>query len=218
MMLNDTAPAWDGRAAEPGDWHWLGCGDAPPFPWRWLPATADDPVDAWGNGDGRELTVAGAAKGWRYYGPCLTPSEQSAREAAAFALGGTAFIEERLLERESAAFAAGAREMQGMADDAVHDALHDLLSMDQRDEVRPDVLEAIRALPIDTTALDRLLAEAREEERAKIAADVDCGCAARPDVLARLAADGEKRASYLCQHGDVCCAIQAASIRRSTPA
>jgi hypothetical protein len=54
---------------------------------------------------------------------------------------------------------------------------------------------------------------ARRDEREACAADVDCGCAARPDVLARLAEAGERKARNLCSHGDVCCALQAAAIR-----
>lgn len=49
------------------------------------------------------------------------------------------------------------------------------------------------------------------------AADADCGCAARQDVMARYAREGHKRASYLCSNGDACCALQAASIRSLTP-
>jgi hypothetical protein len=63
---------------------------------------------------------------------------------------------------------------------------------------------------------DRLRAQveaARRDERAACAAEVDCGCDNREAVLARLESQGEKRASYLCTHGDVCCAIQAAAIR-----
>jgi len=55
--------------------------------------------------------------------------------------------------------------------------------------------------------------EGAEAEREACAADCDCGCAARPDVLARFATDGHKRASYLCPHGDSCHALQAAAIR-----
>ena len=54
---------------------------------------------------------------------------------------------------------------------------------------------------------------ARRGEREACAAVVDCGCIGREAVLARLESQGEKRASYLCTHGDVCCAIQAAAIR-----
>jgi hypothetical protein len=54
---------------------------------------------------------------------------------------------------------------------------------------------------------------ARREAREACAAVVDCGCIGRNAVLARLESQGEKRASYLCTHGDVCCAIQAAAIR-----
>jgi len=54
---------------------------------------------------------------------------------------------------------------------------------------------------------------ARRDEREANAAEVDCGCDIRDAVLARLESQGAKRASYLCSHGDVCCAIQAAAIR-----
>lgn len=65
---------------ERNGWHWLQFEGAPkPFPWCWLPATETDPVAAWGNGDGRELTTAGAAKRWRYLGPCLTLAERDER-------------------------------------------------------------------------------------------------------------------------------------------
>jgi hypothetical protein len=52
-----------------------------------------------------------------------------------------------------------------------------------------------------------------EKMRDVCAGEVDCGCAAREDVLARLATDGYRRASYLCPHGDVCCALQAQFLR-----
>ena len=65
-------------------------------------------------------------------------------------------------------------------------------------------------LPSEVAARE---AAARAEEREACAADVDCGCAARPDVLARLADAGERKARNLCPHGDVCCALQAAAIR-----
>ncbi len=66
----------------------------------------------------------------------------------------------------------------------------------------------------------RLVAEVATHEQAarwevmEAAAQlVDCGCDIREAVLARLESQGEKRASYLCLHGDVCCALQAASLR-----
>ena len=55
-------------------------------------------------------------------------------------------------------------------------------------------------------------ARGREAGLREAAAEVDCGCAARQDVLARFATDGHKRASYLCPHGDACCALAAAAI------
>lgn len=67
---------------------------------------------------------------------------------------------------------------------------------------------------------DRLVAEvaareqaARREVMEEAAQLVDCGCAIRDAVLERLESQGEKRASYLCPRGDVCCALQAASLR-----
>lgn len=45
------------------------------------------------------------------------------------------------------------------------------------------------------------------------AREVDCGCGIRDAVLERLESHGHKRASYLCSHGDVCCALAAAAIR-----
>lgn len=54
---------------------------------------------------------------------------------------------------------------------------------------------------------------ARREGMEEAAKEVDCGCDIREAVLARLESQGEKRASYLCTHGDVCSALQAAAIR-----
>jgi hypothetical protein len=59
-------------------------------------------------------------------------------------------------------------------------------------------------------------AAAAEAMRETCAAEMDCGCAARPDVLARLAESGRKRASYLCPHGDVCCALASVDLQ-TTP-
>ena len=56
-------------------------------------------------------------------------------------------------------------------------------------------------------------AATRREGIEAAAKEVDCGCDIRDAVLARLEAQGQKRASWLCQHGDVCCALQAAEIR-----
>jgi hypothetical protein len=64
--------------------------------------------------------------------------------------------------------------------------------------------------PAEVTAREAASAEAMREA---CAADVDCGCAARDDVLARYSTDGHKRASYLCSFGDACCALQAVAIR-----
>lgn len=56
-------------------------------------------------------------------------------------------------------------------------------------------------------------AAARRKGIEAAAKEVDCGCDIRDAVLARLEAQGQKRASWLCQHGDVCCALQADEIR-----
>lgn len=61
--------------------------------------------------------------------------------------------------------------------------------------------------------LDAMLAQARREGMKEAAQEVDCGCAARQDVLRALADVGERRARAMCLHGDVCCALQAATIR-----
>jgi hypothetical protein len=82
------------------------------------------------------------------------------------------------------------------------------------------VAESLRALPPPSDAMAALAEVVRvavEKEREAIAADTDCGCVGRDAVLARLESQGEKRASYLCSHGDLCGALQAAAIRaRST--
>jgi hypothetical protein len=54
---------------------------------------------------------------------------------------------------------------------------------------------------------------ARREGMEEAAQEVDCGCAARQDVLRALADVGERRAKAMCLHGYVCCALQAATIR-----
>ena len=55
-------------------------------------------------------------------------------------------------------------------------------------------------------------AQARREGIEAAAREVDCSCEVRDAVLARLEARDLTRASWLCQHGDVCCALQAAEI------
>ena len=52
----------------------------------------------------------------------------------------------------------------------------------------------------------------RREGIEAAAREVDCSCEVRDAVLARLEARDLTRASWLCQHGDVCCALQAAEI------
>ena len=72
--------------------------------------------------------------------------------------------------------------------------------------------EVSRAHKDALTWMERAVAARREGIEAA-ATEVDCGCDIRDAVLERLEAQGQKRASYLCQHGDVCCALQAAEIR-----
>ena len=71
------------------------------------------------------------------------------------------------------------------------------------------VAEAIRERDEARAALR----EARREGIEAAAKEVDCGCDIRDAVLERLESKGQKYAGYLCPHGDVCCALQAAEIR-----
>lgn len=115
--------------SERDGWHWMVMvPGARPVPQHW---TAGPFSGGWA-----ALSTPGAGQRYQYAGPCLTPAEVAAREAAAFQRG-----------LESAA------------------------------------------------------------------RDVDCVCDIRDAVLARLESQGHRRASYLCSHGDVCCALQAAAIR-----
>lgn len=77
-----------------------------------------------------------------------------------------------------------------------------------------DALEAALSVPAEVAAIRAEAFKAGAEAMREAAAqDTDCGCAVRGAVLARLAEAGHKRASYLCPHGDVCCALQAAAVR-----
>lgn len=87
-MPNDTAPAWDGRPQMPevDAFHWLLRRNAAwAEAWLWQ-ADADgcgtEHSGAWSesDGDGQPETMA---RWYSYLGPCLTPSEVQAREAAA---------------------------------------------------------------------------------------------------------------------------------------
>lgn len=77
----------------------------------------------------------------------------------------------------------------------------------QMEDARDAVLDALAPI------LAARVAAARREGIEAAAKEVDCGCDIRDAVLERLEAQGQKRASWLCQHGDVCCALQAAEIR-----
>lgn len=185
------ADAWDGVPLNPerDGWHWLGRGGSKPEPFDWSQAYGE----WWFGGSvdfGGEWKAPDYVRlNYRYLGPCLTPDEVAAREAAAA---------EAMRKKASEHCARIAAFMP-----------------------LPDATSGARAcagvverLPLPAAdALARALDAARAEEREACAQEADCGCAARADVLARLATDGEKRASYLCVHGDVCCALQADAIR-----
>ena len=195
------ADAWDGRPQNPerGGWHWVWmpdcAGHRPAVPIWWTNCSWEHPLVECGHPlfDGL-MDPADAPADWRYLGPCLAPDEVAAREAAA---------------------AEAMREACAKICD--HNAsIVDVYTYAGPKEGGPyaPLARKFRSLPLPAAdALARALDRARAEEREACAQEVDCGCAARADVLARLATDGEKRASYLCIHGDVCCALQAATIR-----
>ena len=76
------ADAWDGRPQNPerDGWHWVmvAHGIGHPFPMMW---GADGAM--WDAGDAGWVLAEDLASRWRYLGPCLTPQEVAAREAAA---------------------------------------------------------------------------------------------------------------------------------------
>jgi hypothetical protein len=67
----------------------------------------------------------------------------------------------------------------------------------ERDEARADAREAA----------------ARREGIEAAANEIDCGCDIRDAVLERLEERGLRSAPWLCRHGNLCCALQAAEIR-----
>lgn len=71
---------WDGRPenSERDGWHWLHHRiESKPQPVEWVAE-----IDAWASG--AAYSPEGVVElGWRYRGPCLTPAEVAAREAAA---------------------------------------------------------------------------------------------------------------------------------------
>lgn len=97
-MPADTAPPWDGRPQMPevDAFHWLLKRNAAwAEAWLWQ-SDADgcgtEYSGAWAesDGDGQPDTMA---RWYSYLGPCLTPSEVTAREAAAWAAGAAAMRE-----------------------------------------------------------------------------------------------------------------------------
>jgi hypothetical protein len=67
--------------------------------------------------------------------------------------------------------------------------------------------------PALSAALAAARAEGRREGLREAAGMVDCGCPIRGAVLARMQSNGERKARALCVHGDLCCAIEAQSVR-----
>lgn len=182
--------AWDGRPENPerDGWHWLQDANGDLWCWRWYPS------HQWFWAGNRTVRPREATTEYRYLGPCITPDEVAAREAAAA---------EAMREACEARIRTYPIDCEMRPYTAMEVVNRDIALADE-----------IAALPLPAAdALARALDQARKEEREACAQEVDCGCAARADVLARLATDGEKRASYLCVHGDVCCALQAAAIR-----
>lgn len=163
MMPNDTAPAWDGVPlnADRDGWHWLCYLNAPEitFAKAWRSLSADHGL--WADTSGhRESGPSLVCLNYRYLGPCLTPSKQSACEAAAVAAGAMEMREKSLK----------------IADDAIPTARppqtdHYGAHVAGERHAAERIVQRISAIPIGTTALDRLLAEAREEGF-KLASDV----------------------------------------------
>ena len=177
---------WDGRPQNPerDGWHWLLDGNHEPYLLQW---SGDN--QRWGDYPGTSAADL-AEFGIGYLGPCHTPAEVASREAAAWCAGRDAASSHIKPAK------VGDCDLAGMA----------LLN----------AAVSVRGLtpPADlANSLSALVEAARREEREANAAEVDCGCDIREAVLARLESQGEKRASYLCTHADVCCAIQAAAIR-----
>jgi hypothetical protein len=92
--------------------------------------------------------------------------------------------------------------------DALRAQASDILA--ENDALRFTLNNANAAL---ATARAEGYAAGQEDMRERAAGDVDCGCENREIVMARLESQGARPASYLCHHGDVCCALQAAMIR-----
>lgn len=81
--------AWDGRPQNPerGGWHWVWmpdcAGHRPAVPIWWTNCSWEHPLVECGHPlfDGL-MDPADVPADWRYLGPCLTPDEVAAREAA----------------------------------------------------------------------------------------------------------------------------------------
>lgn len=80
---------WNGIPENPerDGWHWLKLSDEPPEAWLWSTGCMAF-ID--GSGGGSPNTDC---PDWNYLGPCLTPEEVAAREAAAFQRGQEAMRE-----------------------------------------------------------------------------------------------------------------------------
>lgn len=67
-------------------WHWLDMGSGKPSACSWFAGFWWHPIFF----DSAGMPDAAASLGWRYLGPCLTPAEVAAREAAAWCAGSDA--------------------------------------------------------------------------------------------------------------------------------
>lgn len=163
--------------------------------WHWLAWDPTWPEPAYWDGEWSQSESSNLnAKTARYMGPLYTPAEVAAREAAA-------------AEEMRAICARAAMVELGWNNGSVE--ARKAIAMQAAHTVN-----AIRERPIPSSdTLAAMLAQARREGMEEAAQEVDCGCDIRDAVLARLESQGEKRASYLCTHGDVCSALQAAAIR-----
>jgi hypothetical protein len=120
------------------------------------------------------------------------------------------------------ATAATLRALAAERDAAVLARAEAIVALNNRDRERMQAEREARKAEAERDALRAEVAArveaARREGIEAAAAQSDCGCASRQDVLARYAEAGHKRASYLCSHGDACCALNAIAIRALTEA
>jgi hypothetical protein len=141
-------------------WHWVetSLGPGPP-------KTVPRPWKA-GAGGGWDMTRAWAIRWYRYLGPCLTPAEVAAREAAAA----------QAMREQIAEWISKVRDYCiGQRDAAQDKAAEDLFDALARD--RKGILDGIALMPLpDTSPLAAMLTEARREgmRRARTIAENVC--------------------------------------------